>query len=239
MKSRSKDQVASGGTGSIDLRRAHRYAANNISVPLGKVLDLSATGMRLSCPRKEAPQVGAVERFVLSNGTQRLAIKGQIVRARKPLWPTAPCDVGVRFLDASASVRAALEQLGKYGFIQGGKHGTGFKSAPVRESAGAPSASEQPPPPPPTQLSASVEVGDLYAMLGVSQDASDEEIRAAFRVKARLSHPDASDDPNAEQLFADLAKAYKVLIDPEMRARYDQLRVVQAGQGAPADELAA
>ena len=223
----------------MNLRRAHRYAANNISVPLGKVVDLSATGMRLACPRKEAPQVGSVERFVLSNGTQKLAIKGQIVRVRKPLWPTAPCDVGVRFLDATASARAALEQLGMYGFIQGGKHGTGFKSAPVTESRqtsdGPPQATEAAPGP---ELRASVEVGDLYEMLGVSHEASDEEIRAAFRVKARLSHPDTSEDPDAEQVFADIAKAYKVLIDPALRTRYDQMRAAQIGHG-PADDLAA
>ena len=67
-------------------------------------------------------------------------------------------------------------------------------------------------------------------MLGVSRDASDEEIRAAYRVKARLSHPDASDDPDAEQVFADLAKAYKVLIDPDLRAKYDSLATGQAKQ---------
>ena len=203
------------------MRRAERYAANNITVPLGKVIDLSTSGMRLHCSRKDAPALGSIERFVLSNGAQKLALKGQIVRAKRPLWPGASCDVGVQFLETTPGVRSALEQLGKYGFVQGGKHGTDFKSTAAGQVRAK--VRRKPSTPPPPELQASLEVGDLYEMLGVSREASDEEIRAAYRVKARLSHPDASDDPDAEQVFADLAKAYKVLISPDLRERYDAL----------------
>ena len=64
---------------------------------------------------------------------------------------------------------------------------------------------------------------DFYDILGVSRDASTEEIKKAFRRMARDSHPDANpDDPTAEARFREIAEAYEVLSDPERRHRYDR-----------------
>lgn len=64
---------------------------------------------------------------------------------------------------------------------------------------------------------------DFYEVLGVSQTASDAEIKKAFRRQARECHPDQNrDDPEAEEKFKELANAYKVLSDPDQRARYDR-----------------
>jgi molecular chaperone DnaJ len=66
------------------------------------------------------------------------------------------------------------------------------------------------------------QVPDYYAVLGVSRDATLEEIRRAYRREARRCHPDvARDDPQAEERFKQLTEAYRVLSDPELRARYD------------------
>lgn len=64
---------------------------------------------------------------------------------------------------------------------------------------------------------------DFYDILGVSRDASADEIKKAFRRLARDSHPDANpDDPTAEARFREIAEAYEVLSDPERRHRYDR-----------------
>lgn len=69
----------------------------------------------------------------------------------------------------------------------------------------------------------SVGFHDYYDTLGVSRDASDEEIRRAYRRLARENHPDVSRDADAGQRFAEISEAYEVLRDPEKRSRYDRL----------------
>lgn len=64
---------------------------------------------------------------------------------------------------------------------------------------------------------------DLYRALGVAREASEDEIRKAYRRLARQHHPDVNpDDPKAEERFKEISFAYDVLSDPEKRARYDE-----------------
>jgi len=76
---------------------------------------------------------------------------------------------------------------------------------------------------------------DLYELLGVAHDASDDEIKRAYRKKAREHHPDANDgDPASEARFKEVSLAYEVLRDPERRARYDRFGPEGVfGQGSP------
>ena len=64
---------------------------------------------------------------------------------------------------------------------------------------------------------------DLYATLGVSRTASEEEIRKAYRKLARKHHPDVNpNDKKAEERFKEISFAYEVLSDKDKRARYDE-----------------
>jgi molecular chaperone DnaJ len=73
---------------------------------------------------------------------------------------------------------------------------------------------------------------DFYDLLGVSRTATPEEMKKAYRVKARQLHPDANpDDPTAAERFKEVARAYEVLSDPEQRARYDRFGEAGVGGG--------
>jgi len=64
---------------------------------------------------------------------------------------------------------------------------------------------------------------DYYKTLGVSKQASPDEIKRAYRKLARQYHPDTNKKPEAEAKFKQVTEAYEVLSDQETRARYDQL----------------
>ena len=73
-------------------------------------------------------------------------------------------------------------------------------------------------------ISMGVKFRDYYEVLGVDRDASQDEIRKAFRKLARKYHPDVAEDKEtAEEKFKELNEAYEVLSDPEKRDTYDNL----------------
>ena len=76
-----------------------------------------------------------------------------------------------------------------------------------------------------------MEFKDYYDIIGVKRDASQDEIKRAYRRLARKYHPDVSTEAEAEQRFKEIGEAYEVLKDPEKRAAYDQLGAnYKAGQ---------
>ena len=68
-----------------------------------------------------------------------------------------------------------------------------------------------------------MEFKDYYNLMGLDRDASQDEIKRAYRKLARKFHPDVSKDPDAETRFKEVGEAYEVLKDPEKRAAYDEL----------------
>jgi len=68
-----------------------------------------------------------------------------------------------------------------------------------------------------------MEFKDYYGIMGVARDATQDEIKRAYRKLARKYHPDVSKEADAEARFKELGEAYEVLKDPEKRAAYDQL----------------
>lgn len=71
---------------------------------------------------------------------------------------------------------------------------------------------------------------DYYASLGVSKDASDDDIKKAYRTMAKKYHPDLNHDPGAADKFKEIQEAYDVLSDPDKRANYDKYGTADPNQ---------
>lgn len=76
---------------------------------------------------------------------------------------------------------------------------------------------------------------DYYEVLGVQRNASNDDLKAAFRRLARQYHPDVNKEPDAEERFKEINEAYAVLSDPDRRAAYDRFghAGVQGAGGMP------
>lgn len=75
---------------------------------------------------------------------------------------------------------------------------------------------------------------DFYAILGIAKDASDADIKKAYRKLAREHHPDTnSGNAAAEKKFKDISEAYSVLSNPEDRQQYDAIRAMGGARFAP------
>ena len=74
---------------------------------------------------------------------------------------------------------------------------------------------------------------DYYTVLGVARNASDEEIRSAFRKKAMEFHPDRNKNPDAEERFKEVNEAYQVLSDSKKRVQYDRFGKAGVNGGSP------
>jgi curved DNA-binding protein len=77
-----------------------------------------------------------------------------------------------------------------------------------------------------------MEYQDYYQILGVNREASEADIKKAYRRLARKYHPDVSKEPGAEERFKNISMAYEVLGNPEKRSAYDQL-----GRHAPGQDF--
>ncbi len=75
-------------------------------------------------------------------------------------------------------------------------------------------------------------MSDFYALLGVARDASEADIKKAYRKLAMECHPDRNPSPDAEGRFKEVTEAYEVLRDPQKRAAYDRYGKAGVGAGA-------
>ncbi len=190
-----------GDPGHYQIREYARYRTHGLTCNQGEIVDLSGSGMRFRMSEKPFYKKGDTQRFVVGGNTQKLNLTGRVVWIKKKSLLGRTCEVGVEFVDLKPKHRKAIEEFAVHGFVTG---------------EGSP---DQPAP----QRTVQVEVPDLYSILGVARDASDDQIHKSFRSLAKELHPDTNHDPDAAEQFTVVSKAYRVLQDPDSRERYDRM----------------
>lgn len=188
--------------GSENDRSADRYTASGLSCVLGEIEDISLSGVRIRCKGESPINANEVLQLTIKRGSGVLKVVAKVVWVSRPLFSAAK--MGLRFVETDVgALRTLLESL----------------CPGCTANASLPSGGQRV-----TELAvATIEVEDLYAILGVSRGASDLEIRSAHRARAKQYHPDNNRESEAAFHFSDISKAYSVLRDPEHRARYDRL----------------
>lgn len=178
-------------------RIASRIKPRKLGCSHGRIADITGSGMRMLIGRDELPEVGDIQCYTFQDEQHSIEVKGTVKWVRKGSAFARRCEVGVEFVHLDQRVRDALLR-----YAVQGRLGMSHKG-------------EQP-----TQVD--IGVPNLYTMLGVVHCASPDEIKAAYRNECRRWQPDVNDPPEAAQRFDELNKAYSVLKDPDLRARYDQ-----------------
>lgn len=178
--------------------RAQRLPTAILTTPLGPVLDVSRTGLRIAMARKPGFAVGSLLSLDLESARDSLTVSVRVARVQSV--GGGRYEIGVSLDSADEAKQAALEALARTGS--------------TRSAGSDPSARER--------LLAALRDQDHYAVLGVPRDASTDQIRVAFRALARRLHPDVNKEPDAERRFALINDAHSVLIDEQTRAEYDQ-----------------
>lgn len=196
------DRAADEATARTDnFQRADpRFDTAGLDCHAGRVLDLSAGGMRLLVPWKEAPRVGDPETYIFGDGADEIRLMGTVRWVRPAGRMHRRAEVGVEFVGLTPAKRDGLRRLavsGDPGVLRDASDDT------VRDKV-------------------RVEYPDLYRMFAVSPYASGDDIRRAYHILAKEVHPDRSKDPEAASRFAELNKAYSILRDKDLRAKYDE-----------------
>jgi DnaJ-like protein/PilZ domain-containing protein len=188
-------------------RSAPRQKTDTLSCPLGDVIDISATGVRIRCGSKPPFSEGAVTtlKFVFNGGKLPVSVQE---RWRKRHGFRGSYEIGLKFVNNPPNVMNAIGSLIKFGFL--------CPDAVAGESP-EPKAQAKPR----KKLRVSVDLPDYYAVLNVPPDADDKRVHTAYRQLARQYHPDANKDPGAQDRFIGICEAYKVLSDPDQRKTYD------------------
>lgn len=192
-------------SGQRGARGEKRYQTHLLKTDLGEVMDVSGSGMRVRAEWRMNLVVGATFRLKVRSPQCEIMTRCKVVRfARVREAGFRGVDICLTILDAEPGLRAALVHLAMFGFIPRSQPRDGRKPAP----GGAARAAEP----------------DYYDVLGVSADATSQEIRKAYHSRARPIHPDSAGSAANVEEFARLGEAYRVLRDSKRRFAYDQLR---------------
>ncbi|MEX0876811.1 MAG: DnaJ domain-containing protein [Phycisphaerales bacterium] len=176
----------------LHARREPRLHTPDLRCSVGKVADITGSGMRMIVDKDQIPELGDVQSYTFTDPSDSITVTGTVKWIRKGSAFSKRCEVGVEFVRLDQGLRDSIVRLAVHGKLKDPAAGC----VQIRHT-------------------------DLYKLLGVTRYASEEQLQDAFRAQTRQWHPDANGSPEAAQRFEEIHKAYSVLRDEEQRAKYD------------------
>lgn len=229
----ARGQSGQGRLGHGKMPREHeRHLAEGLTCVTGEVLDLSAGGIRIRSAVRPPVKAGGMAPFTINAGGKQITLQGRVAWIRRASLLSGPYEYGVQFFGVTAPMRALLERIALYGYVpergevgtvgkrggsgaSGGGGGGGSGGGAGSGSVGGSGSQGQ-------RVTVTTELPDFYEAIGVSSDATQDQIHVAFRVLAKKLHPDVCKDPDANERFSFITRVYEVLGDPELRVKYDE-----------------
>jgi len=209
-------------------RAAKRYRTVGVRCELGTVLDLSESGLRMQVDGKCPVKVGDILALHLRDCAHQTTVRGCVVWVKPGNNANSTC--GIAFIDVRPGTKDVIEQIAGVGEALANDKKAKEAAEAAKVASGGKNAVPPPEPNRPEDeakkpgVRASIEIEDLYELFALPNTATADEINQAFRAMARNLHPDKNPLPDAAERFSQISKAYKILRDPELRARYDEMR---------------
>lgn len=172
---------------------------------------MSASGMRVLCEGKPPVKQGGLLTLRLRFADGSLQIQSQVRWCRRK--GIRKHEIGLMFVQMRPGMAQVLESVAKFGaasFARGmGEPGDDAGGAKKQGSHASPTVV--------------AELPNYFRILEVEPDASEGEIKAAYRRLAVIWHPDVNSDPEAMERFEQINEAYHVLADRDRRASYRRM----------------
>ncbi len=183
-------------------RRMPRHETDAVGCPLGDILDLSGTGMRIGVKGRCPIKVGQVVPLKLKTPHGSMPVAARVVWRRRT-GLLGGYQIGFNFDGIKPNQSVALATIARFGFI-----------APQGvQPASAPAAVNNP-----SAVEATLVMAPYYECLGLPPEATPQDIKLAYRKLARQYHPDVAPGDENKKKFMELREAYDLLNDHLRRA---------------------
>ena len=177
-----------------------RHQTDAVQCPLGSIADLSGTGMRVMIAGRCVFKVGQTLPIRLRTPQGSLAVAARIVWKKK-VGLFRDYELGFHFDGLEPNQVVALAAIARFGFVAGNSlHARNESPSKEEPAIGDPSAVE-----------AGLVLSEYYQRLGLANDATPSDIKAAYRRLARQYHPDIAPGPENQRRFVELREAYDLL----------------------------
>jgi len=188
-----------------------RHETDAIRCPLGDILDLSGTGMRVGVKGRCPIKTGQVVPIKLKTPHGSVAVAARAVWRRRT-GLLGNYQIGFHFDGIKPNQAVALATIARFGFIAN----EGVQAASVgelnAEEAGSESVGS------PAAVEANIVMAEYYECLGLPPEATPEDVKHAYRKLARQYHPDVAPGEENQRKFVELREAYDLLNDHLRRA---------------------